>query len=131
MAIKNAQQYIVIRKNEILFTGTTRECADFVGLGEAGYVYQYAIRLHCYNGCFFVKLPSVPNKHAVDMHSSMASAASARAHMRIVKTRLERAIADSDSEAVDMIDRYLSLMLKRDRLKEFMERRGYKMHEHD
>lgn len=132
MPIKNAQQYIVIRKNKIVFIGAANDVADLVGIETAGYIYQYAKRFHCYNGYYFVKLPDgIKNKKEDEIHSSMASASSARAHLRIAMSRLESAIADSDSEAVDMIDRYLRLMLKRDRLKEFMERRGYKMHEYD
>ncbi len=129
---RNEQQFIVIRNSKILFIGTARECADIVGLEFTGHVHQYAKRFHCYHGYYFVKLPDgIINKQADDIHSSMASAASARAHMMIVQSRLERAIADSDHDTVDTIDRYLSLMLKSDRLKEFMERKGYKMHEYD
>ena len=129
---RNEYQFIVIRKSQIVFIGSASECAELVGLELAGYVHQYAKRFHCCNGYFFVKLPyGITNKQEDEIHSSVANAVSARAHMRIAQSRLERAIANSDNDTVDIIDRYLSLMLKSDRLKEFMERKGYAIHEYD
>lgn len=132
MPIKNVQQYIVIRKNKIVFIGAATDVADFVRIKSVEHIYQYAKRLHSYKGYYFVKLPDgIKNKKEDEIHSSIASASSVRAHLRIAMSRLESAIADSDSEAVDMIDRYLRIMLKNDRMREFMEQRGYKIHEYD
>lgn len=80
-----------------------------------------------------LKLPAgIKNKEDDEIHGGIySSAASARAHMRIAQQRLESAIAERDNFTVEIIDMYLSLMLKRDRIKEFMERRGYKIHEYD
>ena len=130
---RNEYQFIVIKRSKIVFIGTAVECASIVGIKSAGYIHQYAKRFHSYNGYYFVKLPAgIKNKEEDEIHGGIySSAASARAHMRIAQQRLERAIAERDNFTVEIIDMYLSLMLKRDRIKEFMERRGYKIHEYD
>ena len=130
---RNEYQFIVIKRSKIVFIGTAVECAAIVRIKSAGYIHQYAKRFHSYNGYYFVKLPSgIKNKEEDEIHGGIySSAASARAHMRIAQQRLESAIAERDNFTVEIIDMYLSLMLKRDRIKEFMERRGYKIHEYD